>query len=743
MRRDRFLVLPAIAVATVLIAASLIEPVPIGPTTAPVSGDTEPAPAPAPAIDHLARAISTCDLARAETLLEEQSDSFRSPAAGPTFPADALILGLAAQSCGHFSASLEWLRVAPADGAHSDWRLYGLALSAIELGQYPAASAALGRLRAEHSSSPLFEKAILTASSLAEQRGDLAGVAEIAMQGRHWQLESEASEALEVAAWQAGSILDDDAIRRAAAIQLLTKHPLSASELGVVEGFRLPDGKIAWLQFLTSDQIVQRAESLQAAGLSGSAISTLANVPEAARGWRWHLASAEGLTASGHGEKSLALLEGMPARNRLQVSEHEWQQALAALEVSTPRSGRDLNSAQRQMMRDRAHRHLETAIARGLDPERTRRAFRILFEDALEDDLFEQALETLRRLKAFDPEDESGAGQLWRLGWKQHNEHNYSGAIGYWAELSSLYPTSTYNRSGLYWTARSHDALGNHARSRQLLAEVADVPFTDFYRRHALRRLEDEVISNDDLQTPTAPWPFDPILSRAELLSSLGLHQAALVELEALSQQAEPRSTRALRALVLAAVGEPRKSIIEIKSVFPLLGTAFQGMAPKRASYLYYPTAFDDIIEQHSVQNGLDRNLVLAMIRQESAFDPRARSRAGARGLMQVMPATGREMARRLGLKYTQERWDDPGFNIQIGTTYYKRVRSMFDDDDELSLAGYNAGPFRIKRLWRQAGANAELDRFLETLQLRETKSYVKRVLLFADSYNRLYPSAG
>ena len=739
MRRDRFIVLGALAAATMLIAASLIEPVAMGPTTAPVSGHPEPSPA----IEHLAQAISTCDLARAETLLEEQSDSFSSPATGPTFPADALILGLAAQSCGHFSASLEWLRVAPADGAHSDWRLYGLALSAIELGQYPAASAALGRLRAEHSSSPLFGKALLTASSLAEQRGDLASVAEIARQGRHWQLESEASETLEVAAWQAGSILDDDAIRRAAAIQLLTEHPLRASELGVIEGFRLPDGNIPWLQFLTADQIVQRAEKLQEAGLEESAMSTLADVPETARGWRWHLVSAEALTASGRGEESLVLLEGMPARNRLQASEYEWQQAMAALEVSAPRSGRDLNSAQRQMMRNRAHRHLETAIARGLDSERTRRAFRILFEDALKDDLFEQALETLRRLKAFDPEDESGAGQLWRLGWKQHNEHNYSGAIGYWAELSSLYPTSTYNRSGLYWAARSHDALGNHARSRQLLIEVADVPFTDFYRRHALRRLEDEVIGNDDLQTPTAPWPFDPILSRAELLSSLGLYQAALVELEVLSQHAEPRSTRALKALVLAAVGQPRKSIIEIKSVFPLLGTAFQGMAPERATFLYYPTAFEDLIEQHSDRNGLDRNLVFAMIRQESAFDPGARSRAGARGLMQVMPATGREIARRLGLKYTQERWSDPAFSIQLGTTYYKQVRSMFDDDEELSLAGYNAGPFRIKRLWRQAGAKAELDRFLETLQLRETKSYVKRVLLFADSYNRLYPRAG
>jgi soluble lytic murein transglycosylase len=433
----------------------------------------------------------------------------------------------------------------------------------------------------------------------------------------------------------------------------------------------------------------------------------------------------------------------MPVRTRQQESEREWQRALAALEVSSPKSGRQLTATQRQMMRERAHRHLEAVIASNLDGERTRRSFRILFEDALEEDRFELALETLRRLKALDPEDTTGAPQLWRLGWKEHASHNYSGAIGYWAELSSLYPTSTYNRSGLYWTALAHEALGNRARSRQLLAEVAEVPFTDFYRRHALRRLGGDAAAVDAVETLTEPWPRDPALGRAELLLSFGLHQVARTELEALGERVDTRSVRALRALVLAASGERRQSIIEIKNVFPLLGTPFQGLAPDQARFLYYPLVFDDIITRHAKHNGLDPNLVLAMIRQESAFDPSALSWAGARGLMQVMPATGREIARRLGLKYTNEQSNDPGFSVQLGTTYYKQVRSMFGDDDELSLAGYNAGPYRIKRLWRQAGSEAELDHFLETLDLEETKSYVKRVLLFADSYQRLYPSAG
>ena len=127
------------------------------------------------------------------------------------------------------------------------------------------------------------------------------------------------------------------------------------------------------------------------------------------------------------------------------------------------------------------------------------------------------------------------------------------------------------------------------------------------------------------------------------------------------------------------------------------------------------------------------------MIRQESAFDPSARSWAGARGLMQLMPSTGREIAKRLGLSYSRDRLSDPAFSVRLGTTYFRQVMKMFDNNEQLALAGYNAGPYRIKRLWGRAGARPELDRFLEGLPLAETRTYVKRVLLFTNAYRNLY----
>jgi soluble lytic murein transglycosylase len=81
----------------------------------------------------------------------------------------------------------------------------------------------------------------------------------------------------------------------------------------------------------------------------------------------------------------------------------------------------------------------------------------------------------------------------------------------------------------------------------------------------------------------------------------------------------------------------------------------------------------------------------------------------------------------------------DPDFSVRLGTRYFRQVLDMFGGNQELALAGYNGGPYRIKKLWRQAGSNPELDRFVEGLSLEESKTYVKRILLFEDTYQRLY----
>jgi soluble lytic murein transglycosylase len=135
---------------------------------------------------------------------------------------------------------------------------------------------------------------------------------------------------------------------------------------------------------------------------------------------------------------------------------------------------------------------------------------------------------------------------------------------------------------------------------------------------------------------------------------------------------------------------------------------------------------------------------VAGIIRQESAFDHRAQSWAGARGLMQIMPATAKEWAGKLDMQHSPERLFDPDYSIRLGSAYFDWVLDRFDGNVELALAGYNGGPNRIQRLWREAGGDeAELDHFLESLDISESQAYVKRILVLSDSYRQLYPTYG
>jgi len=357
---------------------------------------------------------------------------------------------------------------------------------------------------------------------------------------------------------------------------------------------------------------------------------------------------------------------------------------------------------------------------------------------------FEQVRSILKRLRELSPRDTSGTRYLWQLGWAEYRQHNLSGAIGYWSELADIYPQTRTARGGRYWSARAHEALGNSSRSRTLFELLASSPSTDYYGKLARERLGlDSPLQVQLAGSASVTWPQHPALDRAETLSDVGLDDLGLREIDLLSGVADRRTEDALRSRILARQGERRESIQLLWQAFPVLGGAYQDQVPPDALLMYYPLDYLDVVKRFADDNNLGVPLLLAMIRQESAFDIRARSRAGARGLMQVMPATGRELAGKMGLQYSTQRLNDPAFSVQLGSRYFRQVLDMFDGRLELALAGYNAGPYRIRRLVRDAGPDLEIDRFVEDLRFEESKTYVKRIILFSDSYQRLYPDLG
>lgn len=653
-----------------------------------------------------------------------------------------LLSGFYAHSCEQVGLAEERLfAAADPDGPLEDWRLYILADAARARGHVRLSQASLAKLLGDYPRSLLRPRALLKAARIAWERNDSRRALDLVEQARREELRGPEATELETLAWEIGGRLGDLSVQRAAARALLTDSPLKASELKVVEIFRTADGIVAWSAILTPGELGRRARALLDAKLDGNALAALDSVSVVDRDLAWYLLKAQALTRSQRGLEALSILAAKSATDPRQVAALAWARAEAAEEAGTARRGRSLSTVERRDLQLQAQQHLQKVVQAGGDPELSKKALKALYADHMEAGLFDRAIEDLRGLRKLDPRDTTGATNLWQTGWQEFGKGNASGAIGYWTELYSLYPNDSAGRRGRYWTGRAFDALGEAERAQQIYREVAQADTSDFYRRNALARLRGKPAAPASEQ-PADPWPAEPLLARARLLAGLGLDAFAASEMELVKGKAEPRAARALEAVLMAHRGERRQSMLVIRDAFPALGGPFQATLPLEARRIYYPLDYQEPIRSWAATNRIPIHIVFGIIRQESAFDTNAQSWAGARGLMQLMPATARELAGRAGLDYSHERLSDPSYNVRLGTTYFRQVLGMFDDNLELSLAGYNGGPYRIKRLWKEAGEN-ELDRFLEGLGIEESKIYVKRILVLSDSYRQLYPQAG
>ncbi len=222
-------------------------------------------------------------------------------------------------------------------------------------------------------------------------------------------------------------------------------------------------------------------------------------------------------------------------------------------------------------------------------------------------------------------------------------------------------------------------------------------------------------------------------MTRAHLLESLGMDAEARLEYDRLAVDAEGSMARLLatgeafvqRGLASRAIRLGHRAVAS-------------GGGDERAYRLIYPVTRQPLIAGSARSNKLDPAMVAALIRQESYFDPRATSRVGARGLMQVMPRVGRELANAREFPF----WDDallyqPDVNIVLGTNHLARLMGRYDQTVH-ALAAYNAGESRVAR-WRRKRGAGDLDVFVERIPFDETRDYVRILERNAAMYRVLY----
>ena len=253
---------------------------------------------------------------------------------------------------------------------------------------------------------------------------------------------------------------------------------------------------------------------------------------------------------------------------------------------------------------------------------------------------------------------------------------------------------------------------------------------------------EDVPASDASVALPAEPREAvagDPAFARVELLRRLGLVQYAVEELEALTPRAAADPAR-LYAVSSVFVQEARYHLalrIFRRFLAPLAATGDPAL-PRAFWEIFYPFAWRAEMTDAAMAAGLDPHLVAAIVREESSYYPRAVSRAGARGLMQLMAGTAAPMAQVRGLPFRQgELLDDPAYNLRIGARFLAGLVREFGDT-RLAIAAYNAGPKRVRQWW-SARKTDDVEAFIEQIPYDETRLYVKRVLFSWDEYRRLY----
>lgn len=287
-----------------------------------------------------------------------------------------------------------------------------------------------------------------------------------------------------------------------------------------------------------------------------------------------------------------------------------------------------------------------------------------------------------------------------------------------------------------YWLGRTRLQAGDTVAARLAWRRLVEKEPNSYYGLLAARRMDlPPRLPSDEGGLPAPTPDLVAALDRADLLQALGMGVEARLELDRVVAEAGLSTERLLMTgAAFVARGAPwRVAAMANRAV-----TAGAGVT-RALLRLVYPLPWRESLEAEAAEKGLAPGLVAGVIRQESAFDPRATSVADARGLMQVLPSVGARMARTRGY----DDWDavllyQPEVAIDFGTEHLADGFARFADPARV-LAAYNAGVERVERWNRRAGVDRDQELFIERIPFVETRGYVRAVLRNQRLYEALY----
>lgn len=367
---------------------------------------------------------------------------------------------------------------------------------------------------------------------------------------------------------------------------------------------------------------------------------------------------------------------------------------------------------------------------------------------------YDHAIDCYRELQQRFPNGSRASYAHWKAAWLTLRAGRKEEAKKEFEEQIALYPGSNEVPAAVYWRGRLAEDDADNAKARACFQKLSD-RFRNYYyadlARKELKKLPDggqpsqyallDKIPGIDLNEKIAEddAPSDNLrVQKASLLSNGALVDLAARELQAAAEDEKGSWVAPETARIYQENELYNRSIEVVKHAVPNYFSLDLPELPRTYWEALFPRPYWNDLKRFSTRNELDPYLVASLIRQESEFNPGAVSNKNAVGLMQLLPKTGRLVAKEEKLRHFRaNQLLTPSVNLQLGTKYFRTMVNKFGSF-EYALAAYNAGDDRVKD-WLSAGNFRDPQEFVESIPFTETREYVQAILRNASVYRQLY----
>ena len=368
---------------------------------------------------------------------------------------------------------------------------------------------------------------------------------------------------------------------------------------------------------------------------------------------------------------------------------------------------------------------------------------------------YDRALDAYREAQQRFPNGPRASYVHWKAAWLTLRQGRNDEAKKQFEEQIALYPDGAETPAALYWRARLAEEDNQITMALAYYVKLSE-RYRNFYyaelARDRMKRLPpvadppgdypvlDRVPPlQSDVKIRESDPPTDELhVQKAELLGNGGLVDFAVRELQAVSPADGGSWVPSEEARLYVETGHYDRAIEVMKHSAPNYFSLDIPDMPRAYWEALFPKAYWNDLKRYAAANGLDPYLVASLIRQESEFNPNAISRANAVGLMQLLPKTGRTVAKQVKLRrFTYSQLYTPAVNLELGTRYFRGMVDKFGSF-EYALAAYNAGSDRVEE-WLNDGKYRDPQEFVESIPFTETREYVQAILRNASVYKQLY----